>query len=70
MVSGDEKNDKICMGNIEKYRKVNVLLPFLHNNEAVKKFNLQVYYLSDLMFEGSTVSVLVFVFLPKGNISR
>lgn len=70
MMSGDEKNDKICMGNIEKYRQVNVLLSFPHNDEAVKKFDLQVYYLSDLMFKGSTVSVLVFVFLPKGNINR
>lgn len=40
MMSGDEKNDKICMGNIEKYRQVNVLLSFPHNDEAVKKFDL------------------------------
>lgn len=40
MMSGDEKNDKVRMGNIEKYRKVNILLPFRHNKETVKKFDL------------------------------
>lgn len=40
MMSGDEKNDKVRMGNIEKYRKVNILLPSPHNKETVKKFYL------------------------------
>jgi len=40
MMSGDEKNDKVRMGNIEKYRKVNILLPSPHNKETVKKFDL------------------------------